>query len=196
MLRLVVLVSGAGTNFVDLLARTRDGRVPAEIVAVGADRACAGLDHAAAQGIPTFLEPFRTPREAWSDRIADRVLEHAPDVTVLSGFMRLLSAGAVQRLGPDLLNTHPAALPAFPGAHAVRDALAAGAHETAASVIRVDAGVDTGPVLAEQRVPILGDDDEERLHARIKPVERELLADVLSRLAAERQPGADDKEHP
>lgn len=180
MLRLVVLVSGGGSNLADLLERTRDGRVPATIVAVGADQECGGLDLARAAGIPTFVEPFGQPRSEWSGRIVDRVLEHAPDLTVLSGFMRLLSAEAVERLSPDLVNTHPAYLPEFPGAHAVRDALAAGATETGASVIVVDAGVDTGPVLAQVRVPIHPDDDEASLHDRIKPVERDLLAAVVT----------------
>lgn len=186
MLRLVVLVSGGGSNLEDLLARTRDGRVPAEIVAVGADRDCGGIDLAAAAGIPTFVEAFASPRGAWSERIVDRVLEHAPDLTILSGFMRLLAPAAVERLAPRLVNTHPAYLPEFPGAHAVRDALQAGATETGASVIEVDAGVDTGPVLAQQRVTIHPDDDEASLHDRIKVVERDLLAAVVTTWTEER----------
>lgn len=191
MLRLVVLVSGSGTNLADLLERTRDGRLDARIVAVGADRDCTGIELAAEAGIATFVEPFALPREAWSARMADRVLEHAPDLVVLSGFMRLLSADAVDRLGPALINTHPAYLPEFPGAHAVRDAIAAGAAQTGASVIQVDAGVDTGPVLAQQRVPVLPGDDEDRLHERIKLVERELLGEVVARIARTRE-----MEHP
>ncbi|WP_347754413.1 phosphoribosylglycinamide formyltransferase [Agrococcus sp. ProA11] len=183
MLRLVVLVSGSGTNFTDLLQRTRAGRVPAEIIAVGADRECGGLETAAAAGIATFVEPFSTPREAWSDRIADRVAAFEPDVVVLSGFMRLLSPAAVARFEPAILNTHPAHLPEFPGAHGVRDALAAGVQESGASVIIVDSGVDTGPILAQQRVPVLPDDTQESLHDRIKLVERELLARVLTDIA-------------
>ncbi|MCR8670274.1 phosphoribosylglycinamide formyltransferase [Agrococcus sp. HG114] len=183
MLRVVVLVSGSGTNFADLLERTRAGQVPAEIIAVGADRECAGLDIARAAGIPTFVEPFAPPREAWSMAIADRVEAFEPDVVVLSGFMRLLSAEAVARFEPTLLNTHPAFLPEFPGAHGVRDALAAGVRETGASVIIVDSGVDTGPILARQRVPVLPDDTEATLHERIKVLERELLADVLTGIA-------------
>ncbi|WP_306232414.1 phosphoribosylglycinamide formyltransferase [Agrococcus beijingensis] len=183
MLRLVVLVSGSGTNFADLLQRTTAGLVPAEIVAVGADRDCGGIDTAAAAGIHTFVEPFAAPREAWSERIADRIAEHRPDLVVLSGFMRLLSAGAVARFEPAILNTHPAYLPEFPGAHGVRDAIAGGATQTGASVIIVDSGVDTGPILAQRRVPILHDDTEATLHDRIKVVERELLASVITRIA-------------
>lgn len=183
MLRLVVLVSGSGTNFADLLERTRSGRVAAEIIAVGADRACGGIDTAQAAGIATFVEPFEAPRDAWSMRIADRVAAFEPDLVVLSGFMRLLAPAAVSRFEPAILNTHPAYLPEFPGAHGVRDALAAGVTETGASVIIVDSGVDTGPILAQQRVPVLPDDTQDSLHDRIKLVERELLADVIAQIA-------------
>lgn len=183
VLRLVVLVSGSGTNFADLLERTRAGRVPAEIIAVGADRECGGIEVARAAGIRTFVEPFMAPREAWSDRIAGRIAAFEPDVIVLSGFMRLLSPSAVARFEPAILNTHPAFLPEFPGAHGVRDALAAGATETGASVIIVDSGVDTGPVLAQERVPVLPGDTQETLHDRIKLVERDLLARVIADIA-------------
>ncbi len=184
MLRLVVLVSGSGTNFEDLLQRTLAGTVDATIVGVGADRECRGLDIAEAAGIPTFLEEFAQPREAWSERVADRIAAFEPDVVVLSGFMRILSPAAVARFSPNMLNTHPAFLPEHPGAHGVRDALAAGASQTGASVIVVDNGVDTGPILAQQRIPIVDGDDEDSLNARIKPVERELLANVIDKLAA------------
>ncbi|MCH1884275.1 phosphoribosylglycinamide formyltransferase [Agrococcus sp. ARC_14] len=183
MLRLVVLVSGSGTNFADLLQRTNAGSVPAEIIAVGADRACGGLEVAAAAGIPTFVEPFVAPREEWSARIADRIHAFEPDLVVLSGFMRLLSASAVSRFEPAILNTHPAHLPEFPGAQGVRDALAAGVAQTGASVIIVDSGIDTGPILAQQRVPVLPDDTQDSLHDRIKLVERDLLASVITHIA-------------
>lgn len=183
MLRLVVLVSGSGTNFADLLERTKAGRVPAEIIAVGADRECGGIETAQAAGIPTFVEPFTAPRDEWSERIADRIARFEPDLVVLSGFMRLLSPSAVARFEPAMLNTHPAFLPEFPGAHGVRDALAAGVTETGASVIIVDSGVDTGPVLAQQRVPVLPGDTQDALHDRIKLVERDLLADVIAQIA-------------
>lgn len=183
MLRLVVLVSGSGTNFADLLQRTKAGRVPAEIIAVGADRECGGIETARAAGIPTFVEPFTAPREEWSMRIADRIAPFEPDLVVLSGFMRLLSSAAVARFEPTILNTHPAHLPEFPGAHGVRDALAAGVAETGASVIVVDSGVDTGPILAQQRVPVLPGDTQDALHDRIKLVERDLLARVITHIA-------------
>lgn len=177
------MVSGSGTNFADLLSRTQTGEVPAQIVAVGADRECAGLDHAREHGIPAFVEPFAAPREAWSHRVVDQIEAHLPDLTLLSGFMRLLAPAAVERLAPRLLNTHPAYLPEFPGAHAVRDALAAGATRTGASVIVVDAGVDTGPILARERIDIAADETEDHLHERIKVVERDLAARVITDIA-------------
>ncbi|HIY65608.1 MAG TPA: phosphoribosylglycinamide formyltransferase, partial [Candidatus Agrococcus pullicola] len=180
----VVLVSGSGTNFADLLARIQRGDLNAEIVAVGADRACAGLAYADEHGIPTFVEPFARTREEWSNRVVDAIESFDPDLTLLSGFMRLLAPDAVERLAPNLLNTHPAYLPEFPGAHAVRDALAAGAEQTGASVIVVDGGVDTGPIVAQERIAIEPGDTEATLHERIKPIERELAASVIADIAA------------
>ena len=177
------MVSGSGTNFADLLERTQTGEVPARIVAVGADRECAGLQHAAGHGIETFIEPFVQPRSEWSQRVVDRIEAFNPDLTLLSGFMRLLSPEAVERLAPNLLNTHPAYLPEFPGAHAVRDALAAGARQTGASVIVVDGGVDTGPILARERIDIASGETESHLHDRIKVVERDLAARVITEIA-------------
>ena len=183
VLRVVVLVSGGGSNFADLLDRARSGRVAVEVIAVGADRECGGIEIARAAGIPTFVEPFAPPREAWSERIGDRVEAFEPDVVVLSGFMRLLSAETVSRFEPALLNTHPAFLPEFPGAHGVRDALAAGVTETGASVIILDSGGDTGPVLAQQRGPALPDGHEAPRHERLQAVQRGPLADVLAGIA-------------
>ena len=106
-----------------------------------------------------------------------------PDLVVLSGLMRLLPAGVVDAWSPRIINTHPAYLPEFPGAHGVRDAVAAGVAQTGASVIIVDNGVDSGPIVAQERVPVLRGDDEHSLHDRIKPVERRLLIDVVRRIA-------------
>ncbi len=185
MLRVVVLISGAGSNLKALLEATDSPEFPARIVAVGADVEADGLAFAEERGIPTFVvdpQAF-SDRDAWGDALLGELSAWAPDLTVLSGFMRLLPAGAVAALAPNLLNTHPAYLPEFPGAHAVRDALAAGTGQTGASVIIVDAGVDTGPVIAQERVPILPGDDEPTLHARIKIVERRLLERVVRDIA-------------
>jgi phosphoribosylglycinamide formyltransferase-1 len=155
------------------------------VVAIGADRDAEGLAHAEEYGIPSFVVPFGSfdSREAWGDELLDQLRQWQADLVILSGFMRLLPPRVVEALSPALINTHPAYLPEFPGAHAVRDAVAAGVPETGASVIVVDGGVDTGPILAQQRIPVLPDDTEGRLHDRIKLVERQLLVDVVLDLA-------------
>lgn len=185
MLRLVVLISGGGSNLRALLDASDDAEFPARVVAIGADRDAEGLAHAEEFGIPSFVVPFGAfdSREAWGDELLDQLRQWEADLVILSGFMRLLPPRVVEALSPALLNTHPAYLPEFPGAHAVRDALAAGVNETGASVIIVDNGVDTGPVVAQRRVPVLPGDTEARLHDRIKVVERQLLVDVVLDIA-------------
>ena len=185
MLTVAVLISGAGSNLRALLEASDDAEFPARVVAIGADRDAEGLAHAEEFGIPSFVVPFGAfdSRDAWGDELLDQLRQWEADLVILSGFMRLLPPRAVEALSPALLNTHPAYLPEFPGAHAVRDALAAGATETGASVIVVDNGVDTGPVLAQRRIPVLPGDTEARLHDRIKLVERELLVEVVLDIA-------------
>ena len=185
MVRVVVLISGHGSNLRAFLESCAAGSIPATVVAVGADVDASGLDHARSAGIPVFVEPFELggDRDAWGERLADVVDGFDPDLVILSGFMRLLPATFVQRFAPMLINTHPAFLPEFPGAHAVRDAFDAGVTETGASVILVDNGVDTGPILAQRRVPVLDGDTQDTLHDRIKTVERELLAEVVRDIA-------------
>ena len=180
-----MLISGGGSNLRALLEECRDAEYPAHVVAVGADRDADGLAHAEAFGIPSFTVPYSSypSREAWGDELLATIEEWQPDLVVLSGLMRLLPASVVEALAPRIINTHPAYLPEFPGAHGVRDALAAGVAQTGASVIVVDSGVDTGPVLAQERVPVLPDDTEHSLHERIKPVERRLLIDVVRGIA-------------
>ncbi|HEY4225162.1 MAG TPA: phosphoribosylglycinamide formyltransferase [Pseudolysinimonas sp.] len=181
MLRLVVLISGGGSNLRALLDASGDAEFPARVVAIGADRDAEGLAHAEEFGIPSFVVPFGAfdSREAWGDELLDQLRQWQADLVILSGFMRLLPPRVVDALSPALINTHPAYLPEFPGAHAVRDAMAAGVRETGASVIVVDNGVDSGPVLAQRRIPVLPGDTEARLHDRIKVVERELLVEVV-----------------
>ncbi|MFT4214489.1 MAG: phosphoribosylglycinamide formyltransferase [Microbacterium sp.] len=185
MLTVAVLISGTGSNLRALLEAAADPAYPARVVAVGADRQADGFAHAEAFGIPTFLVPYRQfeTREHWGIELQAQLRVWNPDLVVLSGLMRLLPASVVDAWSPRLINTHPAYLPAFPGAHGVRDALAAGVSETGASVIVVDNGIDTGPILAQERVPVLPDDTEHTLHERIKPVERRLLIDVVRRIA-------------
>ncbi|APZ35155.1 phosphoribosylglycinamide formyltransferase [Microbacterium aurum] len=186
MLRVAVLISGTGSNLRALLEAAADPGFPARVVVVGADRQADGFAHAEAFGIPTFLVPFREfeTREEWGRELQAQLEVWSPDLVVLSGLMRLLPASVVDAWAPHLINTHPAYLPEFPGAHGVRDALAAGVAETGASVIVVDNGVDSGPILAQQRVPVLPGDTEHTLHERIKPVERRLLIEVVRAIAA------------
>jgi phosphoribosylglycinamide formyltransferase-1 len=185
VLRLVVLISGGGSNLRALLEASEDAQFPARVVAIGADRDADGLAHGEEYGIPTFVVPFGafSTREEWGAELLAQVRQWDAQLVILSGFMRLLPPAMVSALAPNLLNTHPAFLPEFPGAHGVRDALAAGVSETGASVIVVDDGIDTGPVVAQRRVPVLPGDTESRLHDRIKLVERELLVQVVLDIA-------------
>ena len=185
MLTVAVLISGTGSNLRALLDAAADPEFPARIVVVGADREADGFAHAEEYGIPTFMVPFArfATREEWGAELGEQLNVWQPDLVVLSGLMRLLPADLVDAWSPRIVNTHPAYLPEFPGAHGVRDALAAGVAQTGASVIIVDNGVDSGPILAQERVPVLPGDDEHALHERIKPVERRLLIDVVRRVA-------------
>jgi phosphoribosylglycinamide formyltransferase-1 len=185
VLRVVVLISGGGSNLRALLEACEHDDFPARVVAIGADRDADGLAYGEEFGVPSFVVPFGAfaSREEWGDELLAQVRQWDADLVVLSGFMRLLPPRVVAALAPALLNTHPAYLPEFPGAHAVRDALAAGATQTGASVIVVDEGVDSGPIVAQRRIPVLPDDTEARLHERIKVVERELLIDTVRAVA-------------
>ncbi|QPZ39217.1 phosphoribosylglycinamide formyltransferase [Paramicrobacterium chengjingii] len=185
MLSLVVLISGGGSNLRALLDAASDAEFPARILAVGADRDAAGLAHADEFGVPTFTVPYTSfdSREEWGRALLEQIRVWDADVVVLSGLMRLLPASVVSALSPNLINTHPAYLPEFPGAHAVRDAVAAGATESGASIIVVDNGVDTGSIIVQERVPVAPDDTEQSLHERIKPVERRLLVQTVLDIA-------------
>jgi len=184
--RLVVLISGGGTNLEALLADLPASGIEAEVVAVGADNEAPGLAHATKRNMDTFVCPVANypSRDAWGVALGDLIATYRPEWIVLSGFMKLLPPNVVTRFAGRIINTHPAFLPEFPGAHGVRDALAAGVNQTGASVIVVDDGIDTGEILAQQRVAILENDTQEVLHERIKVMERKLLLDVVATLSA------------
>jgi phosphoribosylglycinamide formyltransferase-1 len=186
--RLVVLVSGAGTNLAALLAAHDEDGYPARVVGVVADRASAGgLELARAAGVPTaVVAPGDfADRGAWDAALAEAIGVFRPDLVVSAGFMRILGAPVLRRWDGQVVNTHPALLPAFPGAHAVRDALAYGAKVTGSTLHVVDAGVDTGPVIAQVAVRVEPGDDEATLHERIKVAERRLLVDWVGRIVAD-----------
>ena len=182
---IVVLVSGAGTLLQALIDAAADPALGVRIAAVGADRPCAGLERAERAGIPTFLcRPADHPdRAAWDAALAERVATANPRFVVTAGFLRLLGP-ATLAVAP-VVNTHPALLPSFPGTHGVRDALAYGVKVTGTTCHVVDTGVDTGPIIEQRVVAVEPDDTEDSLHERIKVQERELLVDVVGRLARE-----------
>ena len=185
MLSLVVLISGGGSNLRALLEASEDAEFPARVVAVGSDRDAEGMTHAEEFGIPMFSAALTAfdDRESWGDALLEQIQVWQPDLVVLSGFMKLLPPRVVAALSPNLINTHPAYLPEFPGAHGVRDAIEAGVDETGASVIVVDNGVDSGPIISQRRVSVLPGDTEHELHDRIKLVERELLVQAVLDIA-------------
>lgn len=182
--RIVVLVSGTGSNMEALINACRRGDVPGDVVGVVADRPCMGLDIAAGFDVETvLLEPSSyESREDWSATLRDEVARFEPHLVVSAGFMRILSPVFVDAFEGHLINLHPSLLPRYPGAHAVRDALADGAGETGTTVHFIDREVDHGPIIAQDRVPIEADDTEASLHERIKQVERELLPRVVADL--------------
>ncbi|BBX20430.1 phosphoribosylglycinamide formyltransferase [Mycolicibacterium duvalii] len=182
--RLVVLASGTGSLLASLL-QSAVGDYPARVVAVGTDRVCPALEIAAAASIPTFTVRVgdHPDRAAWDAAITEATAAHQPDLVVSAGFMKILGAAFLSRFPGRVVNTHPALLPAFPGAHAVADALSYGVRVTGCTVHLVDAGTDTGPIIAQQAVPVLDGDDEATLHERIKVIERQLLVEVLAALA-------------
>ena len=186
--RLVVLVSGAGTNLQALIDAAADPAYGAEVVAVGSDRpGVQGLARAERAGIPTFTVRLgdHESRDAWDEALSQAVLEHAPDLVVLAGFMKLAGPAFLARFGGRTLNTHPALSPSFPGMHGPRDALEYGVKVTGATLFVVDAGVDTGPIVDQVAVRVEDGDDVESLHERIKVAERAMLVEQVGRLARE-----------
>ena len=185
MLSIVVLISGSGSNLRALIEACDNPLFPAKILAVGSDKAASGLEHAEEFGIPTFVvEPNRfTDKDEWARVLLSSVNFHKPDLVVLAGFMRILPESFVSSLSPKIINLHPSLLPDYPGAHAVRDALAAGANKTGSTIHVVDAGVDSGPVIRQQEIHIREGISETELHEEIKQIERKQLVEVVRDIA-------------
>ena len=186
--RLLVLVSGSGTNLQALLDACADPAYGARVVAVGADRSgIEGLARAERAGIPTFVHRVKDypDREAWDRAVTASCGEFEPDLLVSAGFMKLAGPAFLEKFGGCYINTHPALLPSFPGMHGAADALAYGVKITGATLFVVDAGVDTGPIVAQTAVPVEDDDTAESLHERIKIGERAMLVDTVGRIARE-----------
>ncbi len=185
-MRIVVLVSGTGSNLQSVIDAVDAGDLPLEIAAVGADRPDTfGVERSAAAGLDTFVVNFKdySTRTEWDAALLEKVGSYEPDYVISSGFMRIVAPAFIDAFAGRYVNTHPALLPAFPGAHGVRDAMAYGVKVTGCTVHFADAGVDTGPIIAQTPVAILPNDTEDTLHERIKVAERDLLIQVLGDLA-------------
>jgi phosphoribosylglycinamide formyltransferase-1 len=179
-----VLVSGEGSNLQALLDATAHPEFGARVVAVGADRdGIKGLERARSAGVDTFVVELAkcVGRDDFNVRTAEAIAAHTPDIVVLAGYMKILAGWLVEKW--PTVNTHPALLPSFPGAHGVRDALAHGVKVTGVTVHFVTPELDAGPIIAQAPVPVLDGDDEAALHERIKTVERELLVETVGRIA-------------
>jgi phosphoribosylglycinamide formyltransferase 1 len=185
MLSVLVLISGSGSNLLALLKAAEHPLFPAKILAVGSDKPASGLAHADLYGVPTFVvEPAKfSDTQSWAKKLEENISHYNPDLIVLAGFMKILPSSFVHTFAPRIINIHPSLLPSFPGAHAVRDALASGAKETGTTIHIVDEGVDTGPILGQQSLAVLPSDDESSLHERIKVLERQLLVETIQALA-------------
>ncbi len=183
-----MLVSGTGSNLQALLDACADPSYGARVVAVGADRdSIEGLARAERVGIPTFVRTvgqFET-RDGWDRAVTDVVARFEPDLVVSAGFMKLAGPAFLAAFGDRYVNTHPALLPSFPGMHGAADALAYGVKVTGATLFLVDAGVDTGPIVAQTAVPVEDGDTVETLHERIKVAERLMLVESVGRMVRE-----------
>ena len=182
--RLVVLVSGSGTTLQALLDASD---LPAEVVAVGADRhGIEGLRRAERAGIPTFVETLQSyaARDGWDGALTDQIASFRPDMVILAGFMKLVSPGLLARFPDRVFNTHPALCPSFPGVHGPSDALRYGVTVTGTTLFIVDAGTDSGPIVAQSVVPVESCDDAVTLHERIKVAERAMLVEHIALLAS------------
>jgi phosphoribosylglycinamide formyltransferase-1 len=186
--RLVVLASGAGSTLQPLLDAAATPAFGASVVAVGTDRpGIEAIDRAQRAGVPTFTLRVADceSRDTWDQRFTDLIARYEPDLVVSAGFMKLLGRHFLASFAGRYINSHPALLPSFPGMHGPRDALAYGVKVSGCTLFMVDAGIDTGPIIAQRAVPVLDSDDEASLHERIKQAEREILVEFVGRMARE-----------
>lgn len=186
--RIAVLISGTGSLLQALLDAQAAGELRAEVAVVGSDNAAAqGLQRAAEAGVPSFVHPFvkGSDRAAWDAELTELLAAQDIDLVVLAGFMKLVGPAFLARFGGRTINTHPALLPSFPGMHGPRDALEHGVKITGTTVFEVDAGVDTGRILAQEPVRVRPDDTVDSLHERIKVAERVLLVHTVNDLASQ-----------
>ena len=186
--RLLVLASGHGTLLQHLIDECAAGSIGAEIAAVGADRhGTKAASRAEAAGIETFVCQVGDypDRADWDKALTEMCATYRPDLVVSAGFMKLLGPKFLAEFSGRCINSHPTLLPAFPGMHGVRDALAYGVKVTGCTLFVVDSGVDSGPIVAQASVPVLDDDDVESLRERVKLTERALLVETVGRMARE-----------
>lgn len=181
-MRVVLLASGSGSLAQSIIDARDSGKLNIEILQLISDKQSQAIERASAAGISTTYLPMVEDRSIWDTQLFETVKKLNPDLVVSVGFMRILAAPFVSKF--PTINTHPALLPKFPGAHAVRDALNAGAQVTGSTVHWVDAGIDTGTMIAQKEVVVLPQDDESSLHERIKIVERELIVETLQSFIA------------
>lgn len=185
-LPIVVLISGTGSNLRAVLSAIDEGRCDARVRAVISDRDSAkGLELARARNIETAVVKMKdfASRALWDEALTRAIADHDPALIVLAGFMRLLGADTIARFPQRIINIHPALLPLFPGAHGAADAIAAKVRISGCTVHVVDSGVDSGPIIAQAAVPVLPDDDAERLQQRIQRAEHRLLPAVIDAIA-------------
>lgn len=188
MLSVVTLISGTGSNLLALLKACDNPLYPAKMLAVGSDIAAEGLFHAEQFGVPSFVvEPKRfESKDAWAEVLVSNIRHLNPDLIVLAGFMRILPKSFVDEFYPRVINLHPSLLPKFPGAHAVRDAIAAGESVTGCTLHVVDAGVDTGPIIDSRQLAIDKGDSESSLHEKIKNEEKKMLVEAVRAIAEQK----------
>lgn len=180
--RIVVLASGSGTLFQELIdaRQVHQGK----IVGLITDVECPAIDRAKRADIPHNLIPVGKDRASWDLNLTNSLKQYKPDLIVSAGFMKIIGPQVLAAFSGRIINTHPALLPKFPGAHAVADALAAGEKVTGSTIHFVDEGVDTGEVIAQEKVEIEVSDTENTLHERIKVTERKLLVNVVAKFVS------------